>query len=208
MENVKISCAVGDKIRFGDCEWRVLDIQDNKALVLSERTLGERHYHNEHGFITWETSSLRKLLNGNFYNSFGMEEKFRIKDVTIKNDINLRFGTSGGVDTSDKVFLLSIEEVIHYFGESGQLKSKNIEDRSPIDDQYSEVRIARDNLGSASDWWLRSPGGFGTNAAFVDSEGRINLYGACSIPEYGHDDERCIALGVRPALWLDMVSVA
>ena len=144
-----------------------------------------------------------------------------INTEVVTND-NARFGTSGGASTTDKVFLLSIEEVIRYFGDSGQIQNKCSKDTRPfdecIDDQYNKARIAQDHFvggiyewwrdGSKnSAWWLRSPGGHGTCTAYVDFDGEIRLFGDSSIPEYrSNDDGQTVKLGVRPALWLNINS--
>ena len=41
----RIRASVGDVIQFGGIDWLVLDIQDGKALLLSEKILEERPYH-------------------------------------------------------------------------------------------------------------------------------------------------------------------
>jgi hypothetical protein len=194
--------SVGEKMHFGGCSWCVLDIQGDKALILADRIQGECHFHDNHDFITWADCSLRKLLNDGFYSLFSQAEKNRIAETAVINHSNPRFGTNGGSDTIDKVFLLSIEEVVRYFGDSGQMQNGNSNDRTPIDDEYNEVRVARDNLGRATDWWLRSPGGYGTDTSYVSCKGAINIYGTFSIPESIHE-ESSIQMGVRPALWLD-----
>jgi len=122
------SVAVGDVVTFGDYEWLVLDVQDGKALILSDKTLEIMAYHSEDVDITWADCSLREYLNGEFYNNtFSTAEKVRIIETELKNKANNYFGTKGGANTKDKVFLLSIEEVEKYFGDSGQLESKNAE---------------------------------------------------------------------------------
>ena len=42
----------GDKISFGDYEWRVLDVQDNTALIITEYVIEERSYHDVYKDIT------------------------------------------------------------------------------------------------------------------------------------------------------------
>jgi hypothetical protein len=66
--------AVGDVIEFGGYEWRVLDVQDGKALLLSEHVLEYRPFHDERVWITWEDCDLRTYLNSKFYDSFGADD--------------------------------------------------------------------------------------------------------------------------------------
>lgn len=80
-----------------------------------------RPYHTSAEDITWMNCELRKYLNGAFLDSFSEEDKSKIVPTTIKNYDNLWFGTIGGDDTVDNIFLLSIEEVIcKYFGDSSE----------------------------------------------------------------------------------------
>ena len=218
MENTNFS--KGEKIQFGGCDWRVLDVQNNKVLILSDVILGKQFYHNKHDFVTWADCDLRKLLNEKFYDFFSPAEKARIVDTTVETIDNPRFGTSGGVATVDKIFLLSIDEAVLYFGDSGQMQNGCSKGIRPFDecisDQYNEVRIAQDYYdagiymwwrdgGFNSAWWLRSPGGHGTCTAFVDYNGEIRLFGDSSIPEYRpSDDGQNVQLGIRPALWLSV----
>ena len=102
--------------------------------------------------------------------------------------------------------MLSIDEVLRYFGDSGLVArgaTMGVSGRDAdvseglfsggIFDQYSEVRIAQDLGGSASWWWLRSPGFIPNNAANVSAHGRLYLNGY----RVGWSGD-----GVRPALWL------
>lgn len=70
---------VGDTIEFGEyeqdnksdkepIEWNVLDIQDNKALIISKYGLDAKKYNEEYQSVTWENCTLRKWLNEDFYN--------------------------------------------------------------------------------------------------------------------------------------------
>ena len=187
--------AVGDIITFGQYEWRVLDVQDKKALLLSEKLIEKRAYNAEFTGITWEECSLREYLNGEFYNGFDAEDKALIAETTLANNDNPWEGASGGNATTDKIFLLSLEEVVRYFGDSGQLKDRP-EGEFLIDDNYNSARIANDESG-ASWWWLRSPG-FDTNlAAYVDKKGFVVVGGL------GVNDG---SGGVRPALWMNLES--
>ena len=53
---------VGRIITFGKNQWRVLDIQNGKALILSEKVLEKRKYHENYEVITWEQCTLRKYM--------------------------------------------------------------------------------------------------------------------------------------------------
>ena len=109
----------GDKISFGSYEWRVLEVKNNTALIITEYIIEQRAYHNAYKDITWADCSLRKYLNSEFYDRFTTAEKSRIIPVLNKNPDNQWYGTKGGTDTQDSIFLLSIEETVcRYFGDS------------------------------------------------------------------------------------------
>ena len=67
----------------------------------------------------------------------------------------LRYSRSGNA-TKDRIFLLSIEEVVKYFGDSGQFKNRP-KDAYFIEDQYNSARIAEDADGIVFWWWRRPP---------------------------------------------------
>ncbi|MDR0248760.1 MAG: DUF6273 domain-containing protein [Oscillospiraceae bacterium] len=184
----------GDLVSFGNVVWRVLDVQGGKALLISEEVLFSRAYHSAARSVTWAESDLRAYLNGDFFDgAFTYAEKERVIDTYCENAANQWRGTSGGEDTTDKVFLLSLEEVVKYFGDSGQLASRPT-GASSIDDQYNNLRVARNSSGAAVSWWLRSPGAYSDYAAATDGGGRVNMSG------YGARTSR----GVRPALWVTL----
>ena len=188
-----LSVSVGDMIRFGDYSWQVLDIQNNRALVLCETVVELRQYNRKFIDVTWETSTLRQYLNDVFYNKFSDDEKSRIAEARIQRNKNPWFNTKEGSATNDKVFLLSLGEVVKYFGDSGWLSNRPPDARR-IDDEFNSVRVARDADGSESWWWLRSPGFYGLNAAYVNIGGWIYVDGN-NVNLYG---------GVRPAMWLEL----
>lgn len=109
---------VGDKILFGSYDWRVLDIKNDRALIITECIIEQRPYHEAYKNITWADCSLRKYLNGEFYDIFSTVDKTRIIPVLNKNFNNQWYGTNGGADTQDSIFLLSLDEVCQYFGDS------------------------------------------------------------------------------------------
>jgi len=183
-----IEAGVYHIITFGGIEWRVLDIVDGKALIISDENLESRYYHYSGGAITWADSDIRAYLNGEFYKSFDVEDRARIARVTNSNPNNPWFGTWGGKDTQDYIFLLSIDEVVKYFGDSGKL-GKPRSNELEFFDQYNKNRST-----GTLDWWLRSPGSNSSRAADVLEDGSVYVDGRhLNIGGYG---------GVRPALWL------
>ena len=199
---------VNKSISFGDYEWRVLDVQDGQALLLCDKVIEKRCYHPTLTAVTWEECELRGYLNGTFYDLLG-DGKERIAETLISNPKNLWGGMNGGNSTRDKIFLLSLEEVDKYFGNSGdytntirkswnksEMKYRQDSDGWYISNNHNKSRIAEGVNGEACWWWLRSPGksGRGTsNSALVNANGLICVDGNIVTQKAG---------GVRPVLWL------
>jgi hypothetical protein len=192
---------VGDIVDFGNydqdgdlsngaeaLQFIVLDKQEDSLLLLSRLTIDHQPYYPEWAYITWETSSIRSWLNDTFYEeAFSEEEQEQIQEVELTNPDNPRYGTSGGNETTDKIFLLSIDEVKQYLPSYESRKAGITEaySREDEDDTFS--------LEGYDHWWLRSPGVALSLAALVSNRGAIYLEGT-SLSE-----DR---IGVRPALWV------
>jgi len=194
----------GEIIEFGTTQhnnpayWMILDEHDGKLLIilqLSEGNILPARYNQgvlsagiqRSDAVTWETSSLRQWLNDDFYNSDGFtnEERMRIAHTLVLNNDNPWHGTPGGNDTVDKIFLLSIEETVWYFGDSGQLENRP--NLRSIDDEYNIDR----RLGLT--WWLRSPGSTNVNAAYVYRLGEI-VVGGVNASQH--------SVQARPVMWI------
>jgi hypothetical protein len=171
----QVESATGiDLDNFGGLQWRVLTEEGDRTLVISEDIVEIRAYHGSREAITWENSDIRNYLNGEFLNRFSDEEQALIFDTLVINTENHEYGTDGGNDTIDRVFLLSIDEANRYFfGDSD--------------------RIARWQDASYL-WLLRSPGENPTRVAIVIHGGRITNDSSANSNIYG----------IRPALWLNL----
>jgi hypothetical protein len=197
---------VGDKIVFGRYEWRVLDIQNDAALIITEDIVEKRPYHDVYKDITWADCQLRKYLNDTFYNKFNEADKSRIISVSNKNFDNPWYGTDGGADTQDSIFLLDIEDVVcRYFGDSSeklQNRSKNQKYWFQRKDENNSKRIAK-FMGYDYWWWLRSPGRINRAAVYVHGKpgGCVGINGnSVFFRSFGPERDG----GVRPALWLNL----
>jgi hypothetical protein len=198
----EISVSAGDTVQFGDYDWRVLEVQDGKMLLLSESITEQRAYHPCYAGVTWEHSKLRQYLNNDFFNNFDSAEKDKILETKLSNPNNLWYGTEGGNDTFDRIFILNLEEADRYFGNSGDysnIRRKKYDNGKWVADDggwilsngHDSSRTAKHN-GLASFWWLRSAGYSDCTAAYVSTTGNIPCNG----------DRVCIGRGgVRPALW-------
>lgn len=140
-------------------EWIVLRNKDRVLYAMSQYGLDHKLYHDKGGNVTWENCSLRQWLNENFYeNAFSTEEKAMIMETELRNPDNPYYGTEGGNDTVDKVFLLGYNEYEpQTFGY--QLCAPTV---------YGENRdiYIDTSIGVQCRWWLRTPGIQGTTATF------------------------------------------
>ncbi|GAL83643.1 hypothetical protein MYP_870 [Sporocytophaga myxococcoides] len=189
--------AKDDIISFGNYRWRMLDIKEGKALVITEDIIALRWYNNAFVEISWAECELRNYLNHEFYNSFNQVEKARIITVINSNPDNPWFKTKGGIDTMDSIFLLSIEEVCRYFGDSKENMLTKGKQKWLIDDENNRERQAK--FGSEYHWWrLRSPGYYGRTSASVNANGNVYVRGN---GVFGKPKD---SGGIRPALWLKL----
>lgn len=189
-----------DVIRFGTypqgakepepIEWLVLEERGSKALLLAKRALDCKPYDNERRDTTWEECTLREWLNTEFLSrAFTQHELARVVEARIVNADNELFGTEGGEDTLDRVFLLSQEDAAAYFegGKCSELVCY------PTDYAVENGAYVSDENGGCG-WWLRSPGFGPSCAASVGPVGYVNDLG-----DYVDFDDY---LAVRPALWV------
>jgi len=194
---------IGDKTVFDRYEWRVLDVREDAALLLTDKILGVRAYHDRYVETTWAECEMRHYLNNEFYGQFEESNRAKIVPVMNQNLDNHWYGTRGGVETEDRVFLLSLDEAVcKYFGDSGNL----LHNRGEI--QYWFQRKDKNNFKRAATcvngggwwWWLRSPGRLNVKAVYVWGNGNIGIQGNNILK--GNVGDACPLGGVRPALWV------
>ena len=205
----------GQHVLFGDYEWRVLDIQDGRALLITEYGIDCRPYNDELADVTWETCSLRAWLNGDFYNSFSEEDRARILTVTNENPDAFFEGTGadlgthtveGGNDTEDTFFCLSVDEANQYFCTDSEEDMLCKPTQEAID-----KGVFLDN--GYCTWWLRSPGYNSQSAAVGDARiyvpnysdgnfGSITRLSGKQVNTVSSDEPDTPA--VRPAVWVQI----
>ena len=198
-------------------EWEVLENDENGVLLISRYILDVKPYNTENVPITWEECSLRSWLNGEFMmNAFTENEQAKIANTPLLNPDNAKFGTPGGNATTDKIFLLSTEEVISKYsfstyyedlmrGYSEQLiispttyaKKQGCKTAYVTEKTCEEYGFSTDCLGKVCAWWwLRTPGQESNTGNFVyGHEGTVGM-------SYG-DDVDSDYVGVRPAMYLE-----
>lgn len=167
--------------------WRILSRNGNDAYVMADQVLDCKKYHEIDESVTWETSTLRKWLNGEFYNTaFTVEEQEAVLEQTLENVDNEKYATE---NEEDMVYLPSYDDVVNddygFLGDQARI-GKN-------------TAYAMASGGEANSWWWIFPSGSSTaESAAVNPNGDVMGYGA-------HSAYRCI-YGVRPALHLDLSS--
>lgn len=148
-------------------KWKALANADGKIFLLSDKILDVREYNEENKpLIKWSNCTLRYWLNGT--NEYLSEKKSFRKDAFDHRESNATFLTplqnedngdiSGGAQTADHVFLLSITEATNSdFGFSTDFGSTDTRKAT-----YTDYVAGGGGIGSSpSDqrrWWLRSPG--------------------------------------------------
>ncbi len=196
-------------------KWRVLSVNGDDAFLVADKNIDVQQYNVEWVDVTWETCTMRSWLNGygassnacgtdytsdNFLdNAFTASEQSAISSTTVVNDDNPKYGTEGGNDTTDKVYLLSIDEAMNTaYGFSA---SSSSETRESVNTAYAKASGAwtstRAEYEGNGYWWLRSPGIPSNSASFVSYDGYV-FRGGVSVD----DDDTA----VRPALHLNLSS--
>ena len=179
----ELDVKVGDSFTLGTyngkaLEWEVLavDKKNEKALLITKDCIDKISFHGVEEAVTWESSDLRAWLGGEFYDTaFTDEQKVKILEVVNPADTNTEYGTDGGNDTTDKVFILSASEMLQYFND------------------YEDMVVFFE--GEEESYWTRTPGSIPTNFVCTNSYGGLFSGGNQVINA---------DVAVRPALWLDL----
>lgn len=132
----------GKLVTFGSDRWLVLDKKEDKVLLARYYAIDDMPYHTAMEKITWENCSLRQYLNDKFLkDTFTDKEQEIIEDTRVANGKNSTYGTDGGKDTTDKVFILDEREARQY-ADVLKKKNKSMRLRTPGRDQTSTVYIS------------------------------------------------------------------
>ena len=207
--------------KYEPIKWRVLHTDGNQALLLSDIALDDQKYHTVYESVTWETSTIRSWLNGYGAGSnqqsvdysqrsflgaaFSASERAAIADSPLENADNIDWGTEGGNNTTDKIFLLSESDVwntdtakAHGFvkGDSTYDEARRCQSSAYAKamGMWSSTSTAYAGNGY---WWLRSPGYCEYDAMLVYGDGWVHGYGN-DVSDHSH--------GVRSALNLNLSS--
>ena len=139
-------------VHFARMDWRILEKEDDRLLLIKDNALGSTPFNETAGATTWADSSVRAWLNGSYLEeNFFPEEIDAIIDTEVVTEENPYFpGVDPGETTTDKLFLLSVQEEEQYF------------------DRLHETKTC---------WWLRTPGAHEGSAAFVYKDKQVMPYG-------------------------------
>lgn len=205
--------AIGDTIMFGryeqdayaangpePVEWRVLDIQDDRILVISQYVLDHVFYHPKNTATTWETCYVREWLNDQFLKvAFSQEELLRIVEVTVEPHENPHFESKKADDlakvpklmgnaTRDRVFLLDVVEAEKYFADNW--------DRCAYPTAYAKQQgVSFDEQLLFGNWMLRQP----SQKPYSTTTACINFFGQTNDNSVQINAKRT---GLRPAMWI------
>ena len=166
-------------------EWVVVKVESKRVLLVSKKVLSAKEFNKNGTDNTWANSSIRTWLNGEFYkNAFSTAEKEKIVSAKVAAASSAKYGTSGGDATTDKVFLLSLEEANTFFTSKEALKCDST--------AYAQSLGATSRFGG-TEWWLRTPGSNGDNVATIKDTGAGNEEGRSRDVSW---------VGIRPAVWV------
>lgn len=140
----------------------------------------------------------------NFINSaFSAAEQAAIFSSEVKNADNIEYGTDGGNDTVDKIFLLSEAEVRNGgLAEEGKRSVSGISSSSI----YAKAMGILTDYDAASYWWLRSPGGKLDSTYYPDDSRAMYVSPYGNVITGGQMVGITNLSGVRPALMLELSS--
>lgn len=189
---------VGDIVEFGVyeqdndlengaevIEWQVLEVDGNKRLLISKYGIDCRQYDPRDMHLTWADCELRTWLNGSFMQTaFTPERQAMIMTTSLTNSGNPVYGTWGGNNTIDSIFLLSYYEASVYFPTEAQRQAQPT--------AYTASKDAEIKFGNCW-WWLRTPGVYAVDVCGVHHNGELDPKG-CFV--YGQRS------AVRPVMWV------
>ena len=199
--------------------WRVLDIQEGKALLLADRMPDCMPFHMADEDVAWQDCTLRSWLNGDGAdaNRLGMDytgaglidrafterERAAILATPCENADNRTYGTDSGADTEDRLFILSNAQVF----EGEDASRYGFDPSRAYDDPakrftstlyaklmgawWSPVEAYKGN----SFWFMRTSGYTPRSVTYVCDFGFIYSKGTLVT---------CGDAGVLPAMWIDL----
>lgn len=210
-----------------DIEWLVLEKEDDKIFVISKYILlntssGGRT--NNDNTLGWKNCGIRALINDEFLNdAFNLKEQSLIKDTINQNEL-IPIGDSSGdtekiekaeqyvanldnstISTTDKVFVLSRDEIEKYFptDESKRCALTKYAYNIPNDDTSESIRIDDKPTGT---YWTRSCNVYTEIDTYDNTTKRFYsaFIGLMPNGSYSYFDAifKGLFYGIRPAMWI------
>lgn len=171
--------------------WRILHIEDGVALLFADRILDAIPYQEgERNVVSWEKSSIRRWLNGQFCQIAFSEEE---RSALLYQD-----------DSWDKISLLSADAILSGIPQGGygfhdlyHADYLYVEEETPNNytDYAGSKELYRKRMypGRVASWWLKDTTRSG--AMEVNASGYINQHGVNADSKW---------IGVRPVILVDL----
>lgn len=176
MQTVEVG---SDLCVFRKLRWYIIDVKDDKALLLSDKCVAWDYWCGDNAFLgdssddVWERSDIRKFLNEVFY-----ETAFKDEEKELIVPLN---------DSKDNVFILSLEELDEHFS----YEDLRIGETYFADDIHGKLEVWLE----PTCWWVNTVGEEENQMCVVSYDGSIDKYGR----EIDADET-----GIRPAIWVDL----
>ena len=201
--------------KYEPLKWRVLDA--STGLIVCDSAIDSQAYNNyvlyadstywgnsgkDYYASNWENSSLRSWLNNEFYNTaFSEAQQAKIQKLTRENKSTYS-STYDSNPTSDKITLLSYNDVLNTsYGFSSSNSSDTERYRKGTDYAKCQGLYVYNSAGSSYDgnswWWLRSPYN-SRDASVVTNDGWAS---------YSHYYVHYTSEGIVPALNLSQSKI-
>ena len=217
--------------------WRVLDKDGDRLLLLSDKLLDSFSYNYNPDQevltdLTWETCSLRAFLNdaeGGFLTMFTEEEIARMLETHLENkaaneELMAQWGTfedqgektysdlatqdrPDDPDTDDRVFLLSYQEVLEYFGEPTEAPEQPA-DADDVDYPFTVMKVNPDWIAYVTDAVMTgyydnaTRGGAWLTRTLCNSHSDEDMAVYISSTGQVFDYFTYVPLFIRPAMWV------
>ena len=192
----------GDMYHFGTKNWLVIERQENKLLLLATEVIDLHAFHKKAQDVTWAESDLRKWLNTKLFKQIFNKKEQALIEPTLLSNPRID-GKPDDPQTTDSVFLLSVEEAKKYFGirdyytapyMGNWVNSLGLCGAEPHLESYHNYFI--DDFLRSYSYYLRTPG-LASNTVSVITHGELMLSDgdSCNITVTSK-------YGIRPAIWV------
>ena len=190
-------------------KWRVLSIQDDVALLISDKCLDEYWMHSSCATAPWRDCAMRIWLNGlaeeyddtNFIdNAFSKEEQKAMVATYLDNGGMDPFW--GNLETNDKVILLTMSDVMsngYGFEWSYDPSATRIAENTDFAKDQGARMYTYQGYDGFGSWWIRDSGAECYTNSYVFISGSIALNGV-NLNTRGY--------AVRPVIRLDLTQTS